>query len=283
MKSRIITGLAVIVSMVIAGCTASTTDNAFVIFTVGDVKVVSAQKTETEARIRQSLQQGDSVKTAGKSFVIIQIGEGIIVRVQENSVAEMKSLLIAGREVRLGNGKVLSAVKLLKQNETYSVSTPTAIAAVRGTEFSVAYDNTTNTVAVRQGTVELTGLDKKEPRPVTAGTVVSLAEKAGERPIRADESTELQNLAEVPAIQGIGGKTGKEIDSVIRPIVEKQTDPGHARSWEDLQKKYGRIDTVVLYSGREIRGAIVERGQNWKIETPAGFQYVSATSVRQTR
>ena len=283
MKRRVIRGLTIILGMIIAGCAAPQSDNAFIVFTVGDVKVVSAQKAEADAKIKQPLVQGDAVKTGDKSFVILQIGGGTMVRVQENSVAEIKSLLAVSREVHLRNGKVLSAVKLLKQNESYSVSTPTAIAAVRGTEFSVSFDSKTNTVAVRKGTVEVTRLDKKESRPVTAGTVIALAEKTEERTLNADESTEIQHIAEIPPVQGIDKKTDREIESQIRPIIEKQADPGHARTWEDLQKKYGRIDTVILYSGKAIRGAIVERGQNWKIETPAGFQFIRATNVRQTQ
>ena len=86
----------------------------------------------------------------------------------------------------------------------------------------------TNLVAVRKGTVEVTRLDKKEPRPVTAGTVIALSEKAEERSLSADESTEIQHIAEIPPVQGIENKTDREIESQIRPLIEKQADPGHA-------------------------------------------------------
>lgn len=268
---------------VFATCGKQAPEQAFLVFSVGDVKVVSAAGGETGAKVKQSLAAGDAMKTGAASFAIIQIGESIMVRVQENTLADIKSLMATGREIHLRQGRVLSAVKLLKQGDAYSVSTPTAIAAVRGTEFTVAYDGATELVAVRKGKVEITRTGADGPLPVNEGAVVTLAEKAVERPINADESGELQRIAEVPAIPGIEKKTGDEIDAIIRPIIEKQSGGGHARSWEELQKKYGRIDTVVLYSGKSVRGAIVERGQTWKIETPAGFEYVKSASVRQTQ
>ncbi|HPA70884.1 MAG TPA: FecR family protein [Spirochaetota bacterium] len=111
---------------------------ASVTFFVGDVK-----KNAVDVQIGEVLNEKDVILTGQNASCDIKIGESII-RVKENSKLLVSQILRQNdtENVTLGLdvGKILCRPKKLMKNENFLVRTPTAVAGVRGTLFTVEAD-----------------------------------------------------------------------------------------------------------------------------------------------
>ena len=121
-----------------SGCTTSSQDHASIIFFIGDVK-----KNNTQPNIGDKVSANDIISTGKHSSCDIKIGDSII-RVKEKSklrVSELSHLNnIEKTTVGLDIGKMLCKTKRLLKKESFTVKTPTSVAGVRGTKFSVESD-----------------------------------------------------------------------------------------------------------------------------------------------
>ncbi len=139
----------------ISGCRQQKSDDyALISFLMGEV-TVNGQPAEIGGILKQS----DRIHTGDKSFCDISIGESII-RIQQNSDTVLESIFKDSmREdtiLSVTTGKVLCRPKKLLKADRFVVKTPTAIAGVRGTDFSVELDKKMTTrVTVYSGEVKL--------------------------------------------------------------------------------------------------------------------------------
>jgi outer membrane protein assembly factor BamB len=111
------------------------------------------------AEIGDIVKESDTIVTAPDSFCDIRMG-GSIIRIKENSKVIFSSLLRKenGESITLGmsEGKMLCKPKKLLKSESFTVKTPTAIAAVRGTQFTIETDkDQTTSVKVFSGKVKV--------------------------------------------------------------------------------------------------------------------------------
>ncbi|MBN2434419.1 MAG: FecR domain-containing protein [Spirochaetes bacterium] len=128
--------------------------NAHISFIIGDVT-----KNGSAVSINDKVNTGDIIKTSGLSSCDIQIGDSMI-RIKENSNLTITLSLIDSNseqtDLSLDSGKVLCKPKKLLDNESFTVRTPTAVAAVRGTQFSVTTDSLKTTrIKVFDGEVKV--------------------------------------------------------------------------------------------------------------------------------
>jgi hypothetical protein len=145
---------------------------------------------------------GETIVTAGISSVDLVYNESALVRINENSTVRVDSV-IAGMKKSTGlslqKGSVFNTVSKLKENESFSVSTPTMVVAVRGTSFRVSTDATTSDTDVLSGTVKV--------NPVQDGKVVTevtnLVGENNRAEIRRDQIREIMKnrKIEVAAIR----------------------------------------------------------------------------------
>lgn len=119
-----------------------------------------------DARPNMPLRKGDTLYTREESFVEVRFADGAVLRMSENS----KIMLAASTdkavktETSIGNVWV-NMQKLAKAGKGFELSSPTAVAAIRGTVFQMqtGADSSTS-VAVFDGTVAVgpsTGLKKQ--------------------------------------------------------------------------------------------------------------------------
>ncbi len=132
-------------------------------FFSGDVLVKTSSSTVwNKPNVGMTLNDGTQVKTGRTAYATIDLG-GDEIRVSQNSLIEITTDMVDDQPsgfLSLFAGKLsLTMNKLKKNNQTYGIRTPTAVAAVRGTEFDIAAgaDGTT-LVQVKEGTVSLTGV-----------------------------------------------------------------------------------------------------------------------------
>ena len=136
-------------------------------FTVvkGKVNILRAGEEKWEkAEVDMSVYPGDKVKTEAKSEVELILDDGSMLRIEEKSLVEIVDSKIEGEGegakknffLNLFSGKTLNNFKkLINSKSQYNITTKTAVAGVRGTEFSVEADEDKTEVAVYEGEVEV--------------------------------------------------------------------------------------------------------------------------------
>jgi outer membrane protein assembly factor BamB len=114
----------------------------------GSVKALSKGMEVTEA---------EYLKTEAGSKVTILFSTNSEIVLQENSKIAIKNILPKGINTHLNNGSILCNIKRLSNSEEFNVSSPTAIAGVRGTKFYVSYNAVSKTtrVSVKKGVVNV--------------------------------------------------------------------------------------------------------------------------------
>ena len=110
------------------------------------------------AEIGDRVTRANSVKTGPDSSCEIQFASTAVIRLQENTEIEMRRVSLTPEASKVGlkmvAGSVLAKVQKLSNQDSFSVTTQSAVCGVRGTEFSVSVGDGTETVlAVKEGSV----------------------------------------------------------------------------------------------------------------------------------
>lgn len=110
-------------------------------------------------RLKMEVRRGDRIKTARETRCEIKLNDGSIIRIGENSEFDFQqsNLSKSTRQVEAGLsiGKIWAVVtKWANPKDQFSVKSPTAVCAVRGTIYRMEADSTTR-VAVYDGQVDV--------------------------------------------------------------------------------------------------------------------------------
>ncbi len=133
----------------------------------------------------QELFADDSLRTFEKAGVRLGIGGGAEIEIRENSFVVLSEKITGGKptsaSVSLQKGLLRATVDKSKmEGRTFEVQTPSAIAAVRGTDFSLQVpDNGDTTVSCHTGLVGVTAGGKTIEVPAGFGTKVKKGEAPG--------------------------------------------------------------------------------------------------------
>jgi hypothetical protein len=116
------------------------TDYAVVSFFIGDV---SRSGSSASLSIGDVIRENDIIITGERSSCDVKLGSSII-RIKEKS--KMSFAMLSNKNnaestsLELQEGKLLCKPKKLLKGDSFTVKTPTAVAAVRGTEFTIEAD-----------------------------------------------------------------------------------------------------------------------------------------------
>ncbi|MDR1508820.1 MAG: FecR domain-containing protein [Synergistaceae bacterium] len=136
----------------------------------GEVRAVQSDD-EFPAFKGLALLRSDSVGTGAESWSSLELDEGQFVMVQENSNVRIALLTDRAKnakntELFVSGGKVWASVsRVLADDESFEVRTPTCAMSVRGTVFSVEYASGGARLGVFSGTVEMRARDA-DGRPI---------------------------------------------------------------------------------------------------------------------
>ncbi|MFA5362632.1 MAG: FecR family protein [Candidatus Omnitrophota bacterium] len=135
---------------------------AEVVFTEGSVQVQSADKVWKKAEAGTQVDIGDSIRTARKSRADVALDDEKMntLRISEQTMVVLNSTepgMI--NKIDLSNGKIYSNVENLKAGLAFEVSTPSAVAGVRGTGWSVESSKLKDEVATFKDTVKVKTFD----------------------------------------------------------------------------------------------------------------------------
>ncbi len=202
-------------ALVACGGKAQETVSMLVVFATGDVKLVRAGG-EVAIKNGMLVRAGESIRT-GEGTVDLQTRLGTAVRVRSNSkltIEEIAGQSGGANKVALDQGSVFARAPKQARADEFAIRTPTAIAGVRGTSFSV--------------TVNEKG---QQPRVRVLDGKVAFAPRAGDAGKKQPEVVLDENKsAALPAEVEKQLQSGKEVDpsslqaQTFRPTAEERLD-----------------------------------------------------------
>ncbi len=150
--------------------------------------------------------KGDKIKTVENSQVDVSLNGGSGVRMLASSEALIKDTDPDNTELELELGNVIVDVrKKLQQGRKFQVETPTAVLAVRGTQFWGQVSNpgeAPKTVfAVREGTLDITCKASSRVFKVEAGKALELPSGESSLQLRDAKPEELGAIAQCHQIR----------------------------------------------------------------------------------
>ena len=294
--------------------------SGIVLFTVGEVAITREGQPESPLQIQDKVSVGDTVKTGAKSFATIQFQDKGLVRIEEKTELSLTEMFSADSgEIMLKDGQVLTKINKLMKGEQFRIKTPTAVASVRGTEYSTSHREGRSVVAVKTGKVAVSTRDTApegaEPSYTEktvvdeGGAAVAYTEGEGSeavtkletRPISEVESLTVKKVSIIPMANEPEKMSKTELEDMRRGIVEEETkidkelnpkirDEKIIRLIEkktntlaEIREVFERIDEISLYNGRVLQGAIISRGANYRVLTTTGTTDISESDIKKVR
>lgn len=289
----IMAGIISAIFAIIISCSFKSNEETRVIFVTGNAEIRHNQGNAEPMNIKMLLKKGDIIKT-GSGFVLIQIGDNIMVRIQSNTTVEVAKLFDqAETRLSLSNGQLISAVKKLSKNSNFRIQTPTALASVRGTQYSISYYKSRSVLAVREGKVQIDTIENKKEKQniVSSGSTMVISKGKG-RNINVFESLEIEKISEMPYNSSAALNNDDAYKTISQKAKEKEqkidktiADNGGPipRTSEEMLKKYGYLNKVILYSNKYYVGIVKSRGATVKIMTLDGIETVPFKNIRNIK
>jgi len=129
----------------------------------GSVQIKRTTSSRYESlQADMQIRVGDEIVTR-QGTVVIELADGSIIRLDEQSNLIFNRLSHFGKtgmvdtQLRLNRGSLTTDIPPLVKGSRYEIKTPSAVAAVRGTEFRLKSDSKGTRVEVLEGSVEFTG------------------------------------------------------------------------------------------------------------------------------
>ncbi|PKL17331.1 MAG: hypothetical protein CVV49_11645 [Spirochaetae bacterium HGW-Spirochaetae-5] len=268
-------------------------NKVFIAFYQGSVTIQKNGSLPVQVQVKDQINNDDIIRTGEKSCLVVQSTDGIIIRFEQNTEAQILSLKNKTKKIiNLSNGKILSSVSKLKKGEEFSIMTPSTVASVRGTEFLTAFNGRDSIVAVGNGKVSvkrLTG-SKDEKSVETGFTAIAPGKNSNLnlRKISIVETLELSKFKKTPMVERIEKKTPEELKEIFKETMQcdeqinEEIKENLGLTFEEMKAKYGRIDVLYLYNGTEVEGVIAARGTVYKMVTKTGIVMVDSKDIKGT-
>lgn len=162
----------IILSLIMATAFSSSLYAASISFSVGktEVKINKKWQRATTGQLNKAV---TAVRTGAKSLAIISLNKTTVIKLRANTEISFNTMDKKKISLFLKRGGVFSRIQKNAGNN-YSIRTSTATAAVRGTEFFMAFGEKGSRgqeiwLCVNEGNVAVTGKSKVHPIMVAAG------------------------------------------------------------------------------------------------------------------
>lgn len=136
----------------------------------GPVKMIGADGQVTIVQEGAAIPENAKLETGAGVEVYLQVVDGVIATVKENST--VSPLELSGEQPKLDliKGNVVSQIDKAKMaGKLYGVKTPRGVAAARGTTYTVTVDGTSYSVVTLNGAVTISPLDPTAGPSITVG------------------------------------------------------------------------------------------------------------------
>jgi hypothetical protein len=292
-KTNFVPSFISIVCLFLLSCAGEPSTDARIVFFMGNPDITHNNGLTEPVSLKMLVTKGDTIKTKS-GYVLVQIGDNILTRIQPNTIAEISKLFEESEtDISLNNGQLITHVKKLSKDTSFKIKTPTAVASVRGTQYSVSYYKNRSVLAVKEGKVQLSTKEKNKDKQImveTGNTYVINREKA--RSINEFESMEIDKISQVPyssksALENEDvykdiGKTAEEREQSINKEILSKGGP-IPKTLDEMLNKFGYLNRITLYSNKYYTGVILSRGKDIKIMTLDGIESVPSKQIKNTK
>jgi hypothetical protein len=262
-------------------------DNKGFISAAADLKIVRNGTELITHRVAEPLIQGDEIIT-GDSSALFQFPNGAVVKVLKRSTVKAVSL---GSQFRLDvvYGGALTRIPAMADGSGYTVHTMDSVITVKGTEFGATYADGKTSVFVTEGAVVVKHLPSGREYDVTAGNSSVVSGDGEITPLDSGHLLIMKGFADLTYVESLSTKSTSEMQEILDKLKASddtkgdETPQSKRMTLEELKTKYGKLDEVMLYSGRKFTGVIISRGSIYKILTPAGTISVPAKEVKGSK
>jgi hypothetical protein len=293
-KSLITACLIAIICTFFISCSVKPGTEAKIIFFIGDAEITHIEGKTEPAVLKMLLKKGDIIKTKS-GYLLLQIGDNILTRIQSNTIVEISKLFEDSEtNLSLDNGQLISHVKKLSKDTSFKIKTPTAVAAVRGTQYSVSYYKNRSVLAVKEGKVQVDTKEKDVDKQIMVETGNTLVINRGKnRSINDFELLEIDKISQIP----YSSKSELEGEDVYKNIAKTTEDQELninkqilakggpiPKTLDEMLNKFGYLNRLTLYSNKYYTGVIISRGKtDVKIMTLDGIESVPSKQVKNTK
>lgn len=205
-------------------------EEAKVKYMIGEVRVKqdSQGKGWTALNMQTLLLEKDIIRTGNEALCELELPDGSITKILANSILELRNFPDPADEsmdLFTGLGKFFFRVKKVL-NRNFKVSSPVAVAAIRGTEFLVVNEGDKTKVLVKSGRVDLSDLYMRQTVQINPGFKAEIT--AGSMPAEPVEMTanELSAMDKLSAIKDTDAPKSKQKESIdkVDSKLPKQND-----------------------------------------------------------
>lgn len=168
--------------------------------------VVQRGAEEIQLKAGDVLQKGDTIKTpTPQCQVDMSMNDLAGIRILSGSIAEVAAWKTENMTVKIVNGNLIANLQKLPEGSSFKVETPTAIAAVRGTQFWGRVQNSApipvTTFAVREGSVEIQPAGSESVFKLAAGQALDIPADDQAPKVRdalTEEMAAMEQAASIP-------------------------------------------------------------------------------------
>ncbi len=196
----------------------------------------------------ERVEEGSIFRTGSHSTVDIVTAEGHHFVVKADSSLQFKSLQDGDTKAYLDKGRLISKVKTLKGLEKFSVQTPTAVCAVRGTEFDTVTGDGGTLVSVYHGVVGVAIPGTQDEIRVPAGQMTSVRNGSIERPrpIPQDTRKKTDNALAHEARHEVGLDMDRNAVIAAAAMERRYADYTEGKSLVDVEGRRVRLDEYIV-------------------------------------
>ena len=220
---------------------------------VGDVQVKKMGASGWRViNVADTLQMGDYIKTGSDSYCELQMVNRGLFRIEGSSQLYLANLVSKDDKVdsrmRLDKGTVALKPKKLKQGENFEVETSTAVAAVRGTRFSVnVSENGDTKVAVNEGQVSvrpvLKSIDEARQKGLVDAKAGDILDQQIVKPVEVNPGEEMSMQS--ARVQAMDSSISKVIEQVAEKQADKKITEDSLASITNVRERTGRGNRTV--------------------------------------
>lgn len=281
---------------------------AKITFLRGQVKV-----NEQRARLGQSVKAGDNIQVAKKSGAVVQFGKGALISLSSNTAISVNQLLKNNKlNVHLSQRSGSTFSKIIPGRAKYQISSPTAVAGVRGTSFQMKMNGKKDaTITLLKGKVTVKNQVRKSAKEVklTKGKKVTINSKSGKQKVKKLNKKEKQVLKGLNQITFVTAPeklnanvnarvvTEKVVPIETIAIIETASLPKQKKenkaatkteakakklTLTDLRAKYGKLTKIITKDNKTYIGGNWRQVENSHyIQTVNGLRKVPTSKVER--
>jgi hypothetical protein len=268
-----------------------------------NAKLIRKSKEMTALKAKDRLQTGDEIITGESGTILFQLEKRTLLRLMEKSSAVV-IIKLRTKAIALQYGTILCNVRDMELDESFNVTTPNAIIAVTGTQFSVSYGNERTTVSISKGSVIVSNLMRSEEVQVDEGST-AVIDGNDIMPPKDSDNIEIQRLKKIGRLEFMDNvrersdeemqelrefiftpdnETEEEIeDTKEKAEQEEKKEEIKIVTLEDIKRKYGKLEEIQLYNGMSLTGAIISREGSFTIVTVNGIKKIPAKNIKNVR